>query len=67
MKFKAIILTFLVLQVFVVAGGVKLDEAYHPKSEPNGQFMEARKAYKEDRVRYGSRLIIRKVFDYVCG
>lgn len=31
-----------------------------------GKWRKARKAYMEDRVKYGSKMIVRKVFEDVC-
>lgn len=33
----------------------------------NGRWGKARKAYQEDRMRYGSRRVVREAVDYVCG
>ncbi len=33
----------------------------------NGKWDKARKAYQEDRLRFGSRRIVREAVDYVCG
>ena len=32
----------------------------------NGSWQKARKAYQEDRVKYGSKRVVRQMFDFVC-
>jgi len=31
-----------------------------------GSWQKARKAYREDRLKYGSKRVVRKVFDEIC-
>jgi len=33
----------------------------------NGSWKKSRKAYQEDKVKYGSKRIVRKIFDQVCN
>jgi hypothetical protein len=33
----------------------------------DGRWGRVRKAYQEDRVRFGSRRVVREAVDYVCG